>query len=170
MKKILALVAVLALVAALVVPMAVSADGPTQLTGAIVAPSITVTPPTAILFNTFTFGTPVTVESTGAGSVGVTFGSANDVNWSVTALDTAFGNGYMYLGATSTHLTDPLLIASATSGWDYANGTGSGGTLTFTGTNVGTFNFWAQQTAVPADPAGSYWDTVQFTGMITSFN
>ena len=174
MKKILALVTVLALIAALVVPMAVSAatTGQTNLSGSIAAPSVSVSAPSGIAFGQFTFGTPITLYSTTAGAVGVTFGSATNVQWSVTALDTAYGNGYLWTGAyvTGTHLTDPLLIGPDGTNWDYANGTGSGGTLTYTGNNAGSFNFWAQQTAVPADPAANYSDVVVFSVTITGFN
>ena len=142
------------------------------MSGGIVAPTVSVTAPSAIVFGQFTFGVADTQYSTAAGSVGVTLGSATDVNWSVTALDTAYGNGYMWTTAyvTGTHLTDPLLIGPNGTNWDYANGTGSGGTLTYTGTNAGNFNFYAQQTAVPADAAANYSDVVVFTVTITSFN
>ena len=129
-----------------------------QITGYVTAPTVSVTPPSGLNFLQFTFGTPTTLYSTTAGAVGVTFGSATNVQWSVTALDTAYGNGYLWTGAyvTGTHLTDPLLIGPDGTSWDYSNGTGSGGTLTYTGTNAGSFNLYAQQTAVPPDAAATY--------------
>lgn len=143
-----------------------------QITGYVTAPTVSVTPPSGLNFVQFTFGTPTTLSSATAGSVAVTLGSATNVLWSVTALDTAYGNGYMWTGAyvTGTHLTDPLSIGPDGTNWDYANGTGSGGTLTYTGTNASSFNLYAQQTAVPADAAGTYSDVIVFSVSITSFN
>jgi spore coat protein U-like protein len=148
----------------MVIPLSASAEmsGNTLVSGSVAAPTISVLAPSGILFGQFTFGTPITVKSTTDGSVGVTLGSATNVLWSVVANDLSGNAGYMYSG--NTRMTNPLSISNGAV-WVYANGS-----LTYTGTNAGTLPFWAQQTAVPADPAGTYTDTVVFTVAITSFN
>ena len=165
MKKILVLVAVLALVAALVVPMAVSAD--TALSGFITAPTISMTAPGAINFAQFQFGVP-DQQGPMAGTVTVVPGSANNVFWTVKATDAAYGNGYMWTGAyggSGTRLTDPLYILVDGVNWNYANVNAA-----VTGSNNGGFSFYAKQTAEANDAAATYSDIVVFSVAITSWN
>jgi hypothetical protein len=165
MKKLLVLVTVLALVAALVIPMAVSADTP--LSGFVTAPTISMTAPGAIDFTQFTFGVPDQKGPT-AGTVVVVPGSANNVFWTVKATDVAYGNGYMWTGAYGTggtHLTDPLYILVDGVNWNYANVNAA-----VTGSNNGGFSFYAKQTAEANDAAATYSDIVVFSVAITSWN
>jgi hypothetical protein len=165
MKKLLVLVTVLALVAALIIPMAVSADTP--LSGFVTAPTISMTAPGAIDFTQFTFGVP-DQKGPMAGTVVVVPGSANNVFWTVKATDVAYGNGYMWTGAYGTggtHLTDPLYILVDGVNWNYANVNAA-----VTGSNNGGFSFYAKQTAEANDAAATYSDIVVFSVAITSFN
>jgi len=165
MKKILVLVAVLALVAALVVPMAVSAD--TALSGYVTAPTISMTAPGGINFGQFTFGVADQQGPT-TGSVAVVPNSANNVFWTVKATDAAYGNGYLttngYGSGTAMH--DPLWIMVDGANWNYANVNAP-----VSGSNSSTFGFYAKQTAeANYDAAATYYDTVVFSVAITSFN
>jgi hypothetical protein len=173
-KKFLALAIVLALVAIIIAPTAVFADttGNMNLQASVTPPTISITAPSGIVFGQLKFGTPSQDQSALPLAVNVTLGSANTVGWSVTALDTSYGNGYMWVGSygSGTHMNQPLLIGPDGSTWYYANGTGSYGTLTYTGTNNGQLKFYAQQTSVPADAGGTYNDVIVFSATITSVN
>ena len=87
-------------------------------------------------------------------------------------MDTAYGNGYLWTGAyvTGIILTDPLLIGPDGTNWDYANGTGSGGTLTYTGTTLVVSIFGLSRQLFPHIPAANYSDVVVFSVTITGFN
>jgi hypothetical protein len=168
MKKLLVLVTILALVAAMVVPMAAFADplsGNTALSGYITAPSISITAPTPALdFGQFIFGVqkeagPVT------GAVAVVLGSATNINWTVTATDAAYGNGFMWHNYYDYKMATILQICVDGTNWLNSN---VGATVS--GTNNAPINFWAKQTAVTTDTAATYIDTVVFSVAVTSFN
>jgi hypothetical protein len=142
-------------------------NGGAQITGNIVAPTISMTAPGAIDFTQFTFGVP-DQKGPMAGTVVVVPGSANNVFWTVKATDVAYGNGYMWTGAYGTggtHLTDPLYILVDGVNWNYANVNAA-----VTGSNNGGFSFYAKQTAEANDAAATYSDIVVFSVAITSFN
>jgi spore coat protein U-like protein len=164
-KRILIIAATLVLLAMLAVPMAAFAvtTGDTTVTGSIVAPTISVTAPGTLDFDQFTYGVEKQVGPT-TGSVTVVPGSATNVNWTVTATDAAYGNGYMYIIADG-YLSTPLLICVDGSTWHYANVNAA-----VSGSDNGTFDFYAKQTVVTTDAAGSYTDTIVFSVAITSFN
>jgi hypothetical protein len=142
-------------------------NGGAQITGDIVAPTISMTAPGAIDFTQFTFGVP-DQKGPMAGTVVVVPGSANNVFWTVKATDAAYGNGYMWTGAYGpggTHLTDPLYILVDGVNWNYANVNAA-----VTGSNNGGFSFYAKQTAEANDAAATYSDIVVFSVAITSWN
>jgi hypothetical protein len=142
-------------------------NGGAQITGDIVAPTISMTAPGAIDFTQFTFGVP-DQKGPMAGTVVVVPGSANNVFWTVKATDASYGNGYMWTGAYGTggtHLTDPLYILVDGVNWNYANVNAA-----VTGSNNGGFSFYAKQTAEANDAAATYSDIVVFSVAITSFN
>jgi hypothetical protein len=142
-------------------------NGGAQITGDIVAPTISMTAPGAIDFTQFTFGVP-DQKGPMAGTVVVVPGSANNVFWTVKATDVAYGNGYMWTGAYGTggtHLTDPLYILVDGVNWNYANVNAA-----VTGSNNGGFSFYAKQTAEANDAAATYSDIVVFSVAITSWN
>jgi hypothetical protein len=160
MKRILTLGIVLALMAALVIPGAVIANGApptTTVTGNIVEAELTVAAPSAIAFGNFVYGDN-TQQSATNGTVTVTPGSRNtpDVPWLVTAKDNANGG---YMGSGTHNLTNPLQISKDGSAYAVA-GTG----ITYTGNGNGTLPFWAKQNVVNSDPVGNYNITITFTG------
>jgi hypothetical protein len=161
MKRILTLGIVLALMAALVIPGAVIANGTptTQVTGTIVEAQLTVAAPSAIAFGNFFYGNN-TQQSATNGTVAVTPGSRNtpDVPWLVTAKDNANGG---YMGSGTHNLTNPLQISKDGSTYAVA-GTG----ITYTGNGNGTLPFWAKQNVVNSDPVGNYNITITFTGQL----
>jgi hypothetical protein len=178
MKKILALVTVLALVAALVVPMAVSAavgntaTATNYVSGDVVAPSIGITAPSVIAFGMFKLGSNVMASSPNGG-LNITLNSANSVTWQVTAEDVSTNNGLLNNGSSS--LTEELMIGKNTSSLWY-NANGAGGVLTYTGGYNGSWtgdslSFAAGQTVSASDPVGNgFWTTITFTATMTSEN
>jgi hypothetical protein len=170
-KKLLILATLLALLAVLAIPMAAFAytnTGTTNVNGSIIAPSITIAPPTAIDFGTLKVGVNEK-NSDATGSVLVAVGSANSGNWQVTAASDPWYGGYMYNG--SNNLAQKMWIATV-DGYVYAD-TGSSYTGTFD--NVGActpspFTLYAHQDVLNTDPAGYYGIVIVFTASITSYN
>jgi hypothetical protein len=180
MKKILVLVAVFALVAAMIVPFTVSAMGFVPATGTAVvsgdvaAPTIGITAPSAIAFGLLKLGGN-SKASDPNGALQIVLNSANSVAWQVTAQDVSPNNGLLYANPT-TYLSEELQIGKNTSSlWFNANG--SGGVLTYTGGYDGStwtgdsLSFAAGQTVSASDPAGTgFSTTITFTATITSEN
>jgi len=115
-KGILILVAVLALVGVMIMPLAALANtGTTTVSAEFVGPTITVTAPSDI-----TFGTPLTLGGnlwsslcTGntPGSLVITAGSSGDIGGSVTAVASPTDwTGHMYTAGYASWLTEPLMI------------------------------------------------------------
>ena len=186
MKKILVLVTVLALVAALIVPMAVSAAGPSgppvlagsdiEAAGVMVAPSVTVTAPGPISFGNFVNGynpssTTWSWSTTTWGSVTLTNGSDAAASFTVTATpDNSKGDysaGEMYCSGIG-YLSTPMVV---TFGDSTNTSMGTYGALpggaSFTGTSsVAEFSLGANQQITSADAqkgAGTYIYYVQIT-------
>jgi hypothetical protein len=162
MKRILTLGIVLALMAALVIPGAVIANGAptTQVTGNIVEAELTVAAPSAIAFGNFVYGNN-TQQSAINGTVTVTPGSRNtpDVPWLVTAKDETNGG---YMGSGTHNLTNKLQISKDGSTYPDAAPTG----VTYSGNGNGVLPFWANQNVVNSDPVGNYTITITFTGQL----
>jgi len=162
MKRILTLGIVLALMAALVIPGAVIANGSptTDVTGNIVEATITITAPSAIAFGDFVFGDNIEQSATN-GTVVVTANSRNvtAVPWQVAAKDNTNG-GFMKNGATP--LTNKLQISKDGSAYAVAD-TG----ISYTGNGDGPLPFWAKQNIAGAETVGAYTITITFTGGVT---
>ena len=166
MKKILALVAVMALVAALVVPLAASANAlPTILTGTVTLPTVTVTPPANYAWTLFKVGGNWSTDDTG--SVVVSEGSANTTDWQVVAEDlSATDYGFMRDGSNNALATKfEISKVYADGGLTWAN-TG----ITYTGTDAGSFDFYGYQMVTNGDAAGTYSVTITFTATVTGYN
>jgi hypothetical protein len=166
MKKILALVAVMALVAALVVPLAASANAlPTILTGTVTLPTVTVTPPANYAWTLFKVGGNWSPDQTG--SVAVAEGSANSTTWQVVAQDlSATDYGFMRDGSNNALATKfEISKVYADGGLTWAN-TG----ITYTGTDAGSFDFYGYQMVTNGDAAGTYSVTITFTATVTGYN
>jgi hypothetical protein len=126
MKKLLVLVAVLALVAAMVVPLAASATpagapqaGALEFYGAMIAPTIALTVPTGpVAFGPFAPGrNPAvgTVNSPGDGDVILTQNSDANASFTLTVTSTNDGNGNftdgkMYCTALHRYMTDAMWV------------------------------------------------------------
>jgi hypothetical protein len=170
MKKILALVAVLALVAALVVPMAVSADpSPSSVVaqGTIAAPTISVAAPSAYTWTLWKVGDNYGSDVQGSISV-VSLGSANSVNWQVVAQDLGADYGYMRTTG-NVALANKFEISKDDSNFYYADTPG----ITYTGAGLITtqaLDFYGYQKVTNTDAAGTYQMTITFTATITSYN
>jgi hypothetical protein len=162
MKRILTLGIVLALMAALVIPGAVIANGApptTDVTGTIVEAEVTVTSPSAIAFGNFVFGDNIK-QSTTDGAINVTAGSRDEPNvpWKVTANEDS-GDGYM--SDNGNLLTNELEISEDGSTWELAD---PGNGLLYTGTGNSTFAFHAKQVIAGDEEPGAYSITITFTG------
>jgi len=157
-KKLLVLIGAMALVAALVVPMATSANAPTAtVSGTMPGESITVTPPSAINFGTFVLGMNGPVQDYG-GYAGSVTAFAN--SWTVDV--TANNGGFMNSGI---NLSNPLQISDGTIAW-----VGAGTGFSYSG-NPTALPFEAEQNITGADiaqGAGVYSITITFTGHITN--
>lgn len=179
MKKILALVTVLALVAALIVPMAVSATTPTPagspvgggtvtVNGAMVAPSVGVTAPGPINFGPFKDGynpssTTWSWSTSTWGYVTLTDGSDAAATYTLsTAPDNTNGNysaGEMYCSGIG-YLSNTLQVTFG----DSANSPiGTAGNMptgaTYTGSSLSQFSLGANQLITSTDAqkgAGNY--------------
>jgi hypothetical protein len=115
---------------------------------------ITVNAPSAVSLGLMTVGVAKEVSSSSAGTV-----ESNYTSWAVTAKDAnqSTGSGHM-LKTGAVALTNKLYIGSATAptttadtGFDYTS-------------NPATLPFFAKQTVLAGDEAGSYAVTVEFTG------
>jgi hypothetical protein len=165
MKKILALVAVLALVAALVVPMAVSAST-TIASGTITAPTISVSAPSAYTWTLWKVGD--NYGSDVQGSVSAVLGSANSVNWQVVAQDLGADYGFMRTTGNVALANKFEISQYSNSGFVFADAG-----LTYTGTNLTApqaFDFYGYQYVTNTDAAGTYQMTITFTATVTSYN
>jgi hypothetical protein len=136
-----------------------TSDAP--ITGQIVAPTISMSAPGGINFQVFKFDVQKDLETSAFGSVTVVPNSANHVNWQVTA------SGAKYMVQPSVaYLIDPLYISTNNTTWATADAG-----ITYNGTDsISNLDFYAAQTVEPADPAGTYGDTVTFAVAITSAN
>jgi hypothetical protein len=185
-KKLLGLAIVLSLVAALIVPMAVSAASPSgapvvagtdiEATGVMVAPSVTVTAPGPISFGNFVNGqnpSPSTWAWSTAtwGSVTLTNGSDAAASFMVTATpDNSKGDysaGEMYCSGIG-YLSTPMVVTFGDSSNTPMGTYGAlPGGASFTGTSsVSEFSLGANQTITSADAqkgAGTYIYYVQIT-------
>lgn len=175
MKKILALVTVLALIAALVVPMAVSASGSTtsgavneNISGLVPAvPSqLNMSTPSDITdwsttpwLNNANLTVGTNFASTTPGSVSFTQGNDGMTGWDVTlTCSSDYTNGAMYdftAGDPGYHtfLPNGLKISFDGSSWQAANTAG----FDWNGTNSGiSLPLYAQQVVGTTDKAGTY--------------
>jgi hypothetical protein len=139
------------------------ANKPQLIINYTVPSTISVTAPSDITCNTFTYGDNIN-SSTSAGSVTVTTGNDNPTGWSVTAKDInqSSDSGKMLTGGTIP-LTDKLQISK--DGGTYANAdTG----VVYTGTGLtGSLPFYAKQNITNGETSGSYTITIEFSGSIT---
>jgi hypothetical protein len=169
-KRMLILGVVLALVAGMIIPAAVIANGDTtDVTGSILEATIEITPPTDIDFGMLTWGNNTEQSTTGL-NVTVTPNSRNPagvsgVYWDVTAKDASNG-GYMSIGGLGvTNLTNRLQIGDDGTTWTPAN-TG----ITYEGNGEVTgaeYDFYAMQTIdSDAEVPGEYSITITFTAEI----
>jgi hypothetical protein len=163
-KRMLIVSVVLALVAGMIIPAAVIANGTptTTVTGNIVEAELTVAAPSAIAFGNFFYGNN-TQQSATNGTVTVTPGSRNtpDVPWLVTAKDEKVTDpGYMTSGGNK--LFNKLQISKDGSTYPDAAPTG----VTYSGNGNGVLPFWAKQNVVNSDPVGNYTITITFTGQL----
>jgi len=176
MKKLFVLVAVMALIAVMVVPASVFAFstnpsvGIAYVSGNVVAPTITITPPPSIAFGLLKLG-PNTMASAPNGGLAIALGSANSVTWQITAQDISSNQGHLAL-SPSVYLADELTIGKDTSSL-WFNADGSSGVLTYTGGYNGSawtgdaLSFAAGQTVLATDPAGDgFYTTITFTATI----
>lgn len=156
MKKLLILVAVLALVAVLVVPVAAFADNTATVSGTMPAESITVGAPSAISFGTFTLGMNGPFPSATPGTV-----TAFADTWQV---DVTASSASMKSGGDA--LTDYLQISSGDT-WHNCAASPTN-IFSYTG-NPTSLPFEAEQTIVGSDlsmGAGVYNITITFTGAL----
>jgi hypothetical protein len=155
-KKLLVLIGVMALVAALVVPIAASADAPTAIvSGTMPGESITVTPPSALNFGPFVLGMNGPVQAYG-GYAGSVTAFAN--TWQVYV--TASNAGFM---RAAQDLATQLQISDGTISW-----VGAGTGFSYMG-NPTSLPFEAEQNITGTDishGAGSYTITITFTGAL----
>jgi hypothetical protein len=189
MKKLLVLVAVLALVAAMVVPMSAFAapgTGPVtaqiQVQGLVVAPTIDFGAPLGPVNLNADGVDPSMMEygwnygSATAGQIALYEGSSQTAKWTVTAVDGGTGlmssNGnnlanYLLIGGGATEKGGPWNIANG--GGATVQGTAYSGTLTYSGNTPNIWvpiNFNAAQFIQASDLAGSYSDTITFTASV----
>ena len=148
--------------------------GNAVITGNVVAPTITVTPPPPIDFGLLKLG-PNAKASAPDGGLTIDLGSANIVGWQITAQDMSSNQGHLAQNP-SVYLADELMIGKDTSSLWY-NANGSGGVLTYTGGYDGStwtgdaLSFAAGQTVLATDPAGNgFYTTITFTATITTEN
>jgi hypothetical protein len=156
-KRILILGMVLALVAALAVPIVALAGntGTTTVSGT-QASVIEVTAPTTISFGAFSIG----VNSGQSATNGTV--ACNGTTWSVTAKDLKVSDaGLMTSGANK--LAGKLQISSQESSGYAAADTG----ITYE-SNPTTIPFYVKQNVAASDKAGAYTITITFTGVIDS--
>ena len=182
MKKLFVLVAVMALIAAMVVPASAFAFstnpsvGTATVSGNVVAPTITVTPPSSIDFGLLKLGGN-TKASLNNGGLAIDLGSANSVTWQITAQDVSTNQGHLAINP-SVYLADELTIGKDTSNLNFdANGLGGNGILTYSGGYNGstwtgdTVSFAAGQTVLATDPSVTgFTTTITFTAAILTSN
>jgi hypothetical protein len=144
------------------------------ITGNVVAPTITVTPPPPIDFGLLKLGSNLKASS-GNGGLAIDLGSANSVTWQITAQDVSTNQGHLAI-SSSVYLADELTIGKDTSSL-WFNADGSSGVLTYTGGYNGSawtgdaLSFAAGQTVLATDPAGDgFYTTITFTATITTEN
>ena len=150
--------------------------GVVTVSGNVVAPTITVTPPSAIDFGLLKLGSNLKASS-GNGGLAIDLGSANSVTWQITAQDISSNQGHLAI-SPSVYLADELTIGKDTSTLYYdANGLGTYGILTYSGGYNGStwtgdaLSFAAGQTVLATDPAGNnFYTTITFTATILSSN
>jgi hypothetical protein len=153
MKKLLVLITVLALIAALVVPMAVSASVPltssnsVTVTGNMVAPTIALYVPNTFGFSQFAEGD--NFANSGAGSVSFAPGSDQHATWTLSATSTTpYDTGKMYSNDTSLFLATPMEVSFDNATW----GSLPTGETTPASTNTSSsFSLYAYQNVTQAD-------------------
>jgi len=169
MKKLLVLITVLALIAAIIIPTAVYAADPSSVVaqGTIAAPTISVAAPSAYTWTLWKVGDNYGSDVQGSISV-VSLGSANSVNWQVVAQDLGADYGYMRT-AGNVALANKFEISKDDSNFYYADTPG----ITYTGAGLITttpLDFYGYQKVTNTDAAGTYQMTITFTATITSYN
>jgi hypothetical protein len=163
MKKLLVLVGILALVAAMVVPMAAFAAQEIQATGTMVAPTVSITAPGAISFGTFTPGwnpSPTTFKMASSwGYVTLTNNSDSGASFTLTAksdgtTDGNFTLGEMYSNDTHNYLTEPMQVTfdtAGTAGFVASAPAFLPAAVHLTGSSSGNYSFGAAQNISAAD-------------------
>ena len=170
MKKILVLVAVLALAAALVVPMAVSAvpltsSGSVTVQGEMVAPTIALTAPANFDFGTFKVGD--NFAESYPGSVAFVPGSDQNATWTLSASSTSpYTAGEMYSTDTAQLLATPMEVSFDNATW----GSLPTGVTTPSTSNLNVaFNLYAYQKITTADVlngSGTYYIVVNLMATV----
>ena len=170
-EKIIILVTVLALIAALVVPMAVSADpisssGTVTVQGEMVAPTITLTAPGPFDFGQFAEG--LNAANSQAGYVQFAPGSDQFATWALSATSTApYTAGEMYCSALNNFLSTQMAVSLDGSNYAYL----SGGVTTAPSTSANsTFYLYAHQNVTQADilvGSGTYSIVVNLMATVT---
>jgi hypothetical protein len=174
MKKILILVAVLALIAAMIVPLAAFANETATATfaGTDTHATIDVTAPTVPSFAPFVFGDNVTI-SNADGAVVVTLNSQSPSSWTVTAkdLNTDGWSGYMTSGGTppseTGKLNNQLLISPDNFITQYWANTGFSYSGSVFPVPASPLPFYAKQHIVNEDVAGTYSITIVFAASLS---
>ena len=141
--------------------------GNTEITGNVVAPTISVTAPATYIWTLWKVGDNYGSDVQGSVSV-VNLGSANSVNWQVVAQD--LGTDYGFMRTTgNVALANKFEISKDDSNFYYADTPG----ITYTGNTLTTttpLDFYGYQKVTNTDAAGTYQMTITFTAAITSYN
>jgi hypothetical protein len=168
MKKLLVLVAVLALVAALVVPMAVSAGAPivgdVNITGSVPSwpTTLTLNTPGTIDFSWFTVGL-----NSGNSSGSVVYAQGNDgvTGWGLTVkVDPGYldpDDNVAHMAFPGTWLPSPIELSQGGAYYQF----GAGNEFTYSGSTDGTtpLALYAHQNVNVTDKAGAYTMVVIYT-------
>jgi hypothetical protein len=177
MKKILVLVTVLALVAALVLPLAASAAAPVltssgqvQITGNTVAPTISVTAPGPFGFGQFTVGDNYITG--GAITVAFTPGSDPAATWALQVnsqndgVQGDFSGGQMYSWDVSNYLTHAMQVSLGGSYVNLPGGINTGNSNAASG----SWTLYAYQNVTTGDVLvgnGTYYMIVSLMATVT---
>ncbi len=164
-KRILTLGMLLALVAAMALPVAAFAETNSGSgTVPLVSSTISIAAPGNFSFSTFTMGADNTASSTN-GTTTYTQGNDSATGWQVLATDnnTSTNTGKMLRTTDSHPLTSALQISKDVGGSYVA----ASSTLTYTGSASGQYTFDAKQNITSSELAGSYTIAIKFTGSTT---
>jgi hypothetical protein len=141
--------------------------GTLPITGTIVAPTISVSAPSAYTWTLWKVGDNYGSDVQGSVSV-ANLGSANNVNWQVVAQDLGADYGVMRTTG-NVGLTNKFEISKDDSSFYNADTPG----ITYTGASLITttpLDFYGYQKVTNTDAAGTYQMTITFTATITSYN